>query len=165
MWKYMKLAFEKVQHSCGFAGFRGDTWRYGNWPIYFDPQVHVSAISFKSSSILNGLRLPVPLYAGGKTSKHVQTALTQRKAPAETASIITYTVTFLKTARRQIGFFADRRERQGARLCRTWGVIKKRTAGAVLFSLCVGLCRALSFQQAESSTRGADSSSISAGLW
>ena len=36
IWKYMKLVFEKVQHSCAFAGFCGDTWRYRNWPIHFN---------------------------------------------------------------------------------------------------------------------------------
>ena len=36
MWKYMKLAFEKVQRSCTFVGFCGDAWRYRNWPIHFD---------------------------------------------------------------------------------------------------------------------------------
>lgn len=46
MWKYMKLAFEKVQRSCTFVGFCGDAWRYRNWPIHFDAKFHLLSISY-----------------------------------------------------------------------------------------------------------------------
>ena len=51
IWKYMKLAFEKIQHSCAFAGFYGDAWRYRNWPIHFVPTGKLRVAAYGESFI------------------------------------------------------------------------------------------------------------------
>ena len=56
IWRYMKLAFQKVQHSCAFAGFCGDTWRYRNWPIHFDAKFHGFTHLLCRSCIVHGHR-------------------------------------------------------------------------------------------------------------